>query len=410
MIGHGTHLGAVTRAATVFPRIPTYKGGMNIRSGWRTLTQIQRNEPPRSPWGSGPGEGDKGGESGKGESGKDGGKGSGPRNPWSFPPEGRRGRPGSPSALDELLKRARVGGGGGGPSLPSGLPARNLVLIAIGLLFAAWILFTSIWQIAPQERGVVTFVGRYSRVLEPGVHFTLPAPFNSVTKLDVQNFREETFPTGTGAANLMLTADQNIVDLAYQVRWNITNPQDYVFQIARPEDTVRATAESAMREVVADVTLNQAIGSGRTVIQTRVQQRMQEILDDYKSGIRIQSVAISKAAPPDAVSDDFKAVSAAQQGAQANLNNARAYAQQVVARAQGEAAQFDKLYEQYKLSPEVTRRRMYYETMEQVLAKSNKTIVEAPGVTPYLPLPEARRTIPDAPATTPPVVQQGAQQ
>ncbi|MBM3928836.1 MAG: protease modulator HflK, partial [Sphingomonadales bacterium] len=162
--------------------------------------------------------------------------------------------------------------------------------------------------------------------------------------------------------------------------------------------------------VVADVTLDQAIGRGRTVIEARVQQTMQQILDDYDSGIMVQGVAISKADPPAAVNDDFKAVSAAQQQAQANLNNARAYAQQVVARAQGEAARFDKIYEQYQAAPQVTRRRLYYETMEAVLAKSNKTIIEAQGVTPYLPLPEAARRLPEPTTPPAPAVQQGGAQ
>jgi membrane protease subunit HflK len=377
---------------------------MSIFSGLGAGRGILHNDPPQSPWGSKPG--------GSG----DGDKGSnGPRNPWTFPPESKRPRPGGPTALDELLKRAKraggPGGGGGGgfggvPGLPGG---RSLWVIGVGLIAALWIVFTSFQSISPQERGVVTFFGKYSRILEPGFHFVLPAPMNSVTKVDVQNIRTENFPEGSGGENLMLTGDQNIVDLGYSVRWDIANPQDYVFQIAQPTETVRATAESAMREVVSSVMLDQALGAGRTVIEARVQQRIQQILDEYNSGIRIQGVAISKADPPAAVNDDFKAVSAAQQQAQTDLNQARAYAQQVIARAQGEAAQFDKIYEQYKVAPEVTRRRLYYETMEAVLAKSNKTIVEAPGVTPYLPLPEAAKRIPDAGATTPPVVQQGGE-
>jgi membrane protease subunit HflK len=188
----------------------------------------------------------------------------------------------------------------------------------------------------------------------------------------------------------MLTGDQNIVDLAYSVRWDISSAVDYKFQIARPEDTVRATAESAMRAVVATTTLNEAIGQGRARIEGQVQAAMQQILDQYRSGVRIQGVAIQKAAAPQQVDEDFKQVTAAQQEAQANKNNANAYAQQVLAAAQGEAAEFDKIYEQYKAAPEVTRRRIYYETMEQVLSRTNKTIVEAPGVTPYLPLPAVR--------------------
>ncbi|MFD1788351.1 protease modulator HflK [Sphingomonas floccifaciens] len=384
---------------------------MSIFSGLAGRAGILRNEPPKSPWGGPPSGGD--GNGGKGSGGPEGG----PRNPWAFPPENRRPRAGGPSALDELLKRAKGGGGGGGfpgGGFPGGsLPAKRLWLIGVGVIAAIWLVVTSFQQIGPQERGVVTFFGKYSRVLEPGIHLVMPAPINSVTKVNVRAIREENFPTSGSGENLMLTGDQNIVDLGYQVRWNIANPQDFVFQIRDPESTVRATAESAMRAIVADVTLDQAIGRGRTVIEARVQQAMQQILDDYNSGIMVQGVAISKADPPAAVNDDFKAVSAAQQQAQANLNNARAYAQQVIARAQGESAKFDKIYEQYKAAPEVTRRRLYYETMEAVLAKSNKTIIEAQGVTPYLPLPEAARRLPEpaAPATTPaPAVQQGGGQ
>jgi membrane protease subunit HflK len=118
---------------------------------------------------------------------------------------------------------------------------------------------------------------------------------------------------------------------------------------------------------------------------------MQRILDSYRSGVQVQGIAIKQADPPDAVNDAFKEVTAAQQDAQSYMNQARAYALQLTAKAQGEATAFDKVYEQYRLAPDVTRRRMYYETMEQVLSKVDKTIVEAPGVTPYLPLPEVKK-------------------
>ncbi|UZK65647.1 protease modulator HflK [Sphingomonas sp. M1-B02] len=357
--------------------------------GWRSLAGIFKNEPPKSPWGNG-------GGSGGGSGGGDGG-GSGPRNPWSFPPDGRRPRPGAATTLDELLKRARSGGGGGGiPGLPAG---NRLWLILVGALLLVWILFTSIHPIGPRERGVVTTLGSYAGTLEPGFRMTLPAPFQSVQKVDVANIRTENFPVS--GENLMLTGDQNIVDLAYSVRWDIRSAPDYVFQIARPTDTVRATAESAMRAVVATTSLNEAIGNGRARMEGQVQASMQEILDQYNSGIRIQGVAIQKAAAPQAVDEDFKQVTAAQQEAQANKNNANAYAQQVLAAAQGEAAEFDKIYEQYRLAPEVTRRRLYYETMEAVLARTDKTIVEAPGVTPYLPIPGLQRRAEPAPAAAP---------
>jgi len=146
--------------------------------------------------------------------------------------------------------------------------------------------------------------------------------------------------------------------------------------------------------VVAGVTLEEAIGAGRSEIEQRVTQVMQQLLNDYRAGISVQGVAIKQSDPPAAVNDAFKEVSAAQQQAQSYINDARAYALQLTAKAQGEAAAFDKVYIQYKAAPEVTRRRMYYETMEKVLSKVDKTVVEAPGVTPYLPLPEVSRRAP----------------
>lgn len=337
---------------------------------------------------------------------------TGPRNPWSVPPGGR---PAKPTALDEFLKRARVstggggGNGGGGPQLPLRGNARTLWLLGVGLLLAVWVVFTSFHQIGPQQRGVVTYFGRYSGMLEPGIRLTLPAPIVSVAKVDVEQVRTDEFPRD-GSENV-LTGDQNIIDLAYTVRWRVSNPRDYVFEIRDPQETVRATAESAMRAVLATTTLEQAIGAGRTTIEARVTQAMQEILDAYQAGVRIQGVSIKQASAPASLVDDFNAVTAAQQEAVGTLNNARSYAQQVIARAQGEAAAFDKVYAQYRLAPEVTRRRMYYETMEAVLANTDKTIVETPGVAPYLPLDRARRlTEPgEEPAPAQAQPQQGAQ-
>lgn len=377
----------------VSPR--TYKRGMTIFQGWLQRFTILNADIPKSPWGGGgSGNDDKGGSGGSGGSGDGSGGGKeGPRNPWATPPTGRPRGPG-PSALDEFLRRARGGGGGGSgggrPHIPGTPGPRALWMLGIGAVVVIWVLFTSFHQIAPQQRGVVTMFGRYAGTLDTGVRLTLPAPIADVTKVDVQNIQTENFPE-PGGPNLMITADQNILDLAFSVRWNINNPADYVFQIADPKATVRASAESAMREVVANMNLDQAMGAGRSRIETEVQERMQRILDDYKSGILVQGVAIKQAVPPQEVNDAFKDVTAAQQDAVAARNNAQGYAQQLIAGAEGEAAQFDKVYGQYKLAPEVTKRRMYYETMEAVLAKTDKTIVETPGVLPYLPLSQGKK-------------------
>ncbi len=346
----------------------------------------------KSPWGGGGGSGD----------GPGGGGDDGPRNPWAMPPAGKRGKVGGSASLDEFLKRARSGGPGGGPSLPANVG--RLWMAAIAALVLVWCAFTSFHSIAPQERGVVTMFGRYTSTLNPGIQLTLPAPIMRVQVEDVQNTRTESFPEGTNQPNLMLTGDQNIADLAYSVRWNIKSPEDYVFEIKNPKETVRAVAESSMRAAVAGVTLTDAIGSGRVAIEAEVQTRMQALLDEYQSGVRVLGVSIQKAAAPAEVDNAFKAVTAAQQEAQSNLNRSRAYAQQVIARAQGDATEFDKIYEQYRQSPDVTRRRLYYETMDQVLSRADKTIVQ-PGVQTYLPLPEVRRRqatpTPEAPAPAP---------
>lgn len=372
---------------------------MAKRTRWLTWPQVLNNDNSKGPWGGG-----RGGDGGNGGNGGGDGDGGGPRNPWAVPPGGRRPRNTGATSLDDFLKRARRGGGGGGGTggLPPFLQSRAVWIGGAIVILVLWVALTSFHLIRPGERGVVTTLGRYSHTLAPGVGFTLPAPLSAVEKVLVESVRTIDFPASGAAENLMLTQDQNIVDLDYSVRWDISNPEAFAFQIADPEQTVRDTAESAMRAIIATVTLNQAIGEGRGAIETRVRNDMQQILDDYNSGIRIQGIALKKADPPAAVVDEFKAVIAAQQQAEAAANQARAYAQQVVALAQGEAARFDKIYEQYRLAPEVTRRRLYYETMEEVLARSNKTVVEAPGVTPYLPLPQLQqrpRPAPAAPAT-----------
>ena len=334
----------------------------------------------KGPWGQGGGDG--------GDPPAD----EGPGGPWGEPP--RRGRrpslgAGNVSALEELLRRSRARFGGNGGGLP-GRPNRSLILWGLVGFVLIWLVFTSTHSISPGQRGVVTQLGRYSRTLGPGVGFTLPSPIERVKKLDVEKIQSIDLGS-SGADDLMLTGDQNLIDLAYSVRWNVRTPELYLFQMAQPDETIREVAESAMRAVVSQVTLNDAMGDRRAEIEAQAAQNMQRILDSYRSGIQVQGIAIKQADPPDAVNDAFKQVTAAQQQAQSYINSANAYSLQLRQKAQGEATAFDKVYEQYRLAPEVTRRRMYYETMEQVLSNVDKTIIEAPGVTPYLPLPEVKK-------------------
>ncbi len=248
-----------------------------------------------------------------------------------------------------------------------------------------------IHQVGPKEEGTVTTFGKYSRTITSGISFTLPWPIQTVEITDVTSIRRETIPEGE-AEKLMLTGDQNLVDLSYLIRWNIKDLTLYKFQVAEPVETVREVAEAAMRASVAEETLDRVLsGAGRGDIEQRVRDRMQAILDAYRAGIAVQGIEIKKTDPPEHVIEAFKGVSAAQQDAETEVNRAQAWAQQLLARAEGDAAAFDKVYEEYRLAPEVTRRRMYYETMERILSQTDKTIIEAQGVTPYLPLPEVKR-------------------
>lgn len=333
------------------------------------------------PWGSGGGD--------------DGGDGGGPRNPWG-PRRKKPGPPGDggPNPFDEFLRKSR-------DRLGTGFPrgGRPYWLYGLVAFVAIWLMWTTTHRIDTGERGVVTNFGYYSRTIGPGLSFTWPWPVSSVEVINVEQIRDLPIASAQGTENLILTGDQNVVNLAYTVRWNIKNPERYLFQIANPEQTIREVAESAMRAVVARVSLEDALGPGRGAIGQRVQETMQQLLDDYGSGVQITSVSINQSVPPGAVNDDFLEVSRAQQQAQSTINQARSYALQQTARAQGSAAEFEKIYVQYRLAPEVTRRRLYYETMERVLSQVDTTVVEAPGVTPYLSLPELQaRRQPEAPA------------
>jgi modulator of FtsH protease HflK len=349
-------------------------------TGWGARTRALFSDN-KGPWGP------KGGDGGGGEEPPLPGKG-----PWGEPKRGR-GDSTPPSrqvsSLDDFLQRSRsrFGGEGGGPSRPS---APLLAWGAIGFVML-WLLFTTMHSIAPEQRGVVTRFGRYSHTLGPGIGLTLPWPVDRVAKIDVENIREITLGSAQ-EETLMLTGDQNIIDIAYQVRWNIRDPEQYLFELAQPEETIKQVAESAMRAVIANVSLQGAMGNQRGMIEARVAEEMQQTLDFYRAGVAIQGIAVKQADPPSAVNDAFKEVTAAQQEAQSYINNANAYSLQLRQKAQGEATAFDKVYEQYRLAPEVTKRRMYYETMERVLQGVDKTIIEAPGVNSYLPLNELKRT------------------
>jgi membrane protease subunit HflK len=368
----------------------------------------------RSPWGGGDRDGEGKGDGDAG-GGADDGRGSdpaggsptpprGPRNPW-LPPGGDT-PPRRSASIEDIFrpKDRRTGGPGGGgggmPRLPQRPDGKSWLPLIVGAVVLIWIGVTTLHMVGPKEQGIVTTFGKYSHTIQPGVSLTLPWPIQNVSVADVTSIQRDTIPEGD-SEKLMLTNDQNLVDLSYLVRWNIKDLKLFTFRLADPQGTVREVAEAAMRSSVAEVNLSDAMGgAGRARVEQNARDRMQKILDAYRAGVSIQGVEIKKADPPAKVISAFQQVTAAQQDAQRDRSNAQAWSQQLLARAQGDAAAFDKVYSEYRLAPEVTRRRMYYETMERVLSNNDKVIVEAKGATPFLSLPELgkRRTDASQPA------------
>lgn len=357
----------------------------------------------KSPWGSG----STGSEPAAGDSGDGAPSGGGdepasepkaepakgPRNPWHNP--GSDG-PRRSANIEDIFRTRKGGGGGPGggggfPKLPERPDGKSWTPVIVGAVALLWIGTTSFHLIGQKEQGIVTTFGQYSRTLEPGVAMTAPWPFQNVATRDVTTIILTKLPEGE-QQNLILTSDKNLIDLSYQIRWKVKNLEQYSFELEDPEKTVSEVAEAAMRTSVAEMPLN-AIwgGAGRGDLQDNVRRRMQGVLDAYRAGVQVLGVEIKKADPPDKVADAFQEVNNAQQDAQRYVNQAQGWAQQKVAQAQGDAAAFDQVYTQYQAAPDVTRRRLYYETMERVLSSNDKVVVEGNGVTPYLPLPELRR-------------------
>jgi modulator of FtsH protease HflK len=383
----------------------------------------------RNPWGpsgggSGDGSGDGSGNDGGGEGsppagGPDSGEGGtppegtgsegkpprGPRNPWlpggAAPGSGGEGdRPRRSASIEDLFKNRgpegprRSGGGPRGPQfrMPERPGGGSWLPLALAGVAAIWLFVSSVHFIQPREQAVVTWLGgRFSHTLDPGTNFTMPWPIHIVDVENVSEIRTERIPEGN-EEKLILTADQNLVNLSYLIRWNISDLSLYRFQLSDPNETLREVGEAAMRAAVAEQDLDTVLtGEGRATIENQVRTNMQTILSAFKSGINVQGVEIARTDAPAQVIEAFNDVLAARQNAERDLNDARRYEQQLLAQAQGDAAAFNNIYAEYRLAPQVTRRRLYYETMENVLANTDKTIVEATGVTPYLPLPELRR-------------------
>jgi membrane protease subunit HflK len=365
---------------------------------------------------------------GGGPWGQGGGPGGG--GPWGSGPKGGGG--GGPPDLEEILRRGQdrlkniIPGG----AAFGGKTAAVVVLAAIVLWLA-----TGFYTVRPNEVGINMIFGRYTGSTGEGLRYNLPYPIGQVLKPDVRARR--TIPVGyrPGAQgrgrdvleeSLMLTGDENIVDIDFDVQWSV-NParaQDFVFNLQNPEGTIKAVAESAMREVMGRRQIQAVLTTEQGSISSEVKDIVQQTLDAYGSGVVVEVVQLIAVQPPAQVREAFFDVNAAQQDAERVQNEARTFASQVVPRARGEAAQkiqqaeayreqavaeatgqasrFTQVYDEYRKAPAVIRERIFLETMERVLGGMDKIIIDqsgqGSGVVPYLPLTEMQRRPPAAPA------------
>ncbi len=352
----------------------------------------------QSPWGSGPTRGDN--------------NGSGARR--------------EPPNLDELIGNLQrlinkfLPGGKSGGSKP--------IVLGLLILLVIWGL-SGLYRVLPDEQGVVLRFGKFVNTTQPGLNYHFPFPIERVLKPKVTKvnridvgFRgasDSGRSSGIGEVpeeSLMLTGDENIVDINYSVFWVIKDAGKFLFNIQSPVETVKAASETAMREVIAKSEIQSILTEGRSNIEVEVQEITQNILDEYGSGIQITQVQTQKADPPSQVIDAFRDVQAARADRERSKNEAEAYAndviprargdaekilqeaeaykKEVVAAAEGEASRFLAIYNEYKNAKQVTQERMYLETMEKVLADIDKVIIDknsGQGVVPYLPLPELKK-------------------
>ncbi len=338
--------------------------------------------------------------------------GGGNRGPWGQGPSGGRGGP-NPPDLEEIIKKGQdrlktmIPGGGA--------PGKLTWLIAVVALVAFW-LFNSAYRVQPDEQGVVLRFGEYNRTTGPGLHFAF-WPIETYETPKVLKENQINFG-GTGQSEgLMLAGDQNIVDIRFTVQWRINDARKYLFNVRDQEELVQLLSESAMREIVGRTPADQIRTRGRQEAQQQVRELIQSTLDSYNAGITINGVQLEKADPPPQVIDAFEEVQRAEQNqnkfirdaeqyrnkllgeargeASKIVEDAKGYKARVVAESEGEAERFSKVYEEYAKAKDVTRKRLFLETLEDVLSKSNKVIIEGgesgTGVVPYLPLPEVQK-------------------
>jgi len=331
--------------------------------------------------------------------------------PWGNGPKRPGGGGQQPPDLDDIIKQGQdkikqlfPGGGSGGSS--------KFIWLVVAVALVGIMLMNSFYRVQADEQGVVLRLGKYSRIMEPGLRFAF-WPVEKAEVLQVTKEHNVTFGGRSADDGRMLAGDQNLVDIRFTVQWRIIDAKKYLFNIQQPEALIRVVAESAMRDVVGRTAADIVRTKGRFDTQERVKELIQKTLTSYDSGININGVQLEQADPPPQVVDAFEEVQRAEQeqnklireaeryrnkllgearGEAAQIvEKSKAYKAKVVAEAQGEAERFSKIYAQYAKAKDVTRKRLFLETMEQVLSKSNKVIIEGKGgsgVVPYLPLPE----------------------
>ncbi|HLI23162.1 MAG TPA: FtsH protease activity modulator HflK [Stellaceae bacterium] len=366
-------------------------------------------------------QGSGGGPWGGGGGGPWGGRGGGGFQPPNFEDSLRK--------LQNFLRKWLPGGGGG-------LGGRRGWVLGIAIVVVLWGL-SGFYRVDPDQEGIVLRWGAYDRVATPGLNYHLPSPIEEALTPTVTRVNRVEIGYRTNQAvgrttevpeeSLMLTGDENIVDINFTVFWVVKNAQDYVFNIRNPDGTVKSAAESAMREIIGHTEIASALAEGRAKIEQDTQALLQGILDYYGAGIEITQVQLQKVDPPGPVIDAFRDVQSAKIDQQTLVNQAEAYRNdvvprahgdaarieqeaeaykaQVVLQAQGDAARFQSVYQSYAASKDVTAKRLYIETMEDVLKNTNKVLLDRAasnsGVLPYLPLPGISPTPPATPAPAP---------
>jgi modulator of FtsH protease HflK len=377
------------------------------------------------PW-SNQGGGGGGPWGGGGGNGSGGGSGGGGKSPWGGRGPGGGGQ--QPPDIDEVIRQGQerlkrvLPRGMGGPT--------GVTLVVIGLL-ALW-LFSGLYRVQPNEQGIELVFGRYTGVpTEPGLHWNYPAPIGGVIRPDVtrENRVEIGYRSsgdGSGRSSVqrdvpeesqMITGDENIVDIDFVVFWRIAEAGDFLFNLQDPEETVKMAAESAMRDAIGKRPIQVALTEGRQLIESTVQEDLQSLLTEYGAGVSVRQVQLLAVDPPKQVIDAFNEVQRARQDKDRLKNEAETFRNDVVPRARGEAAQmieeadafrqevtnraigdadrFESVYKAYSAAKEVTQKRIYLETMEEVLGNVNKIIIDSAdggsGVVPYLPLPEVQK-------------------